>query len=560
MTRQYKIIFALITWALVTFAVGAVQAATITIGNNDNVTRYPYGLDPGNASSQYPDFVAGGTYQQVYNKAAFPGPATITQIAFPSSSQVSSGPGTATYDCTVYLSTTNLGPNALSTNLVANRGADFVQVFSGPVTATLTASDQFDLIINIDPFTFNPNNGNLLLEVVMNTPTQFTGGPVLYFRAGFDADTSRAANPGNVPDGAFTDAFGMRTRFTTLAPTAATTTLSGQITDANGLVVPGVILRLSGAASSSAITNANGEYRFTDVDAGSFYSVTPELANYHFSPASRSFSLLGSTSEAVFTALPDSFPSANPIDTNVFFVRQHYIDFLGREPDQAGLAFWTNRLDQCGGDPVCLRQRRIDVSAAFFKSAEFHQTGSFIYRLYEGGLGREVKYTEFAADRSRVVGGADLDDEKAAFARDFVARPEFVQKYLGSDSGELFADALLQTLRNATGLDLSSERANLITRYKVGATLNDSRSRTLVHLTENAEVAAALFNRAFVQLDYYGYLRRERDMNGFSFWLDVLNNRDPENYRGMVCSFITSEEYQRRFSPVITHSNFECVQ
>jgi hypothetical protein len=26
----------------------------------------------------------------------------------------------------------------------------------------------------------------------------------------------------------------------------------------------------------------------------------------------------------------------NPIDTAAFFVRQHYLDFLNREPDQAG--------------------------------------------------------------------------------------------------------------------------------------------------------------------------------------------------------------------------------
>ena len=30
------------------------------------------------------------------------------------------------------------------------------------------------------------------------------------------------------------------------------------------------------------------------------------------------------------------------------------------------------------------------------------------------------------------------------------------------------------------------------------------------------------------------------------------------NNRGMVCSFITSTEYQHRFSNVVTHSNVEC--
>ncbi|HSE24172.1 MAG TPA: PA domain-containing protein, partial [Pyrinomonadaceae bacterium] len=56
----------------------------------------------------------------------------------------------------------------------------------------------------------------------------------------------------------------------------------------------------------------------------------------------------------------------NPIDTPSFFVRQHYIDFLNREPDQGGLTFWTNEITGCGVDPQCIEVKRINVSAAFF--------------------------------------------------------------------------------------------------------------------------------------------------------------------------------------------------
>jgi hypothetical protein len=61
-----------------------------------------------------------------------------------------------------------------------------------------------------------------------------------------------------------------------------------------------------------------------------------------------------------------------------------------------------------------------------------------------------------------------------------------------------------------------------------------------------------------VQMEYFGYLRRDTDADGYRFWLDVLNNRDAGNYRGMVCSFLTSTEYQRRFGTVVTRSNSEC--
>ena len=90
-----------------------------------------------------------------------------------------------------------------------------MQVFSGPLAATITRNDQFDLIIDITPFTYDPANGNLLLDVTMNSATLFSGGSTLYYRAGNSSNISRAANPANAPGGAFvTQGFGLQTRFT----------------------------------------------------------------------------------------------------------------------------------------------------------------------------------------------------------------------------------------------------------------------------------------------------------------------------------------------------------
>jgi hypothetical protein len=63
-------------------------------------------------------------------------------------------------------------------------------------------------------------------------------------------------------------------------------------------------------------------------------------------------------------------PTTNPIDGASFFVRQHYLDFLNREPDPAGLAFWTNEITSCGGNAQCIEIKRINVSAAFFLSID----------------------------------------------------------------------------------------------------------------------------------------------------------------------------------------------
>ena len=87
-------------------------------------------------------------------------------------------------------------------------------------------------------------------------------------------------------------------------------------------------------------------------------------------------------------------------------------------------------------------------------------------------------------------------------------------------------------------------------------------SRTLVlrDVTESAAVRDANYNAAFVAVEYFGYLHRGPDQQGLEFWLNVLNTGVLGNYRGMVCLFITSAEYQNRFSVMVSHSNGECGQ
>ena len=130
-------------------------------------------------------------------------------------------------------------------------------------------------------------------------------------------------------------------------------------------------MNLSGARSAKTITNSNGDYSFAGVDTENFYTVTPALVNHHFSPAERSFSLLANVTNAVFTATRDAVIVGNAIDTPEYFVRQHYLDFLGREPDNAGFNFWSDQMLECGADAGCLERRRINVSAAYFLSIEF---------------------------------------------------------------------------------------------------------------------------------------------------------------------------------------------
>ena len=105
---------------------------------------------------------------------------------------------------------------------------------------------------------------------------------------------------------------------------------------------------------------------------------------------------------------PEAF-KGNAIDGERFFVRQQYLDFLGREPDPAGLDYWSENLAQCANDTACIHARRIGVSAAFFVEQEFQGTGNFIYRLYKASLGRRPTFNEFMPDRNQLIGGSQLE-------------------------------------------------------------------------------------------------------------------------------------------------------
>jgi hypothetical protein len=342
----------------------------------------------------------------------------------------------------------------------------------------------------------------------------------------------------------------------TNAPTAGNGTISGRVTNEDGTAVAGAVVNLNGSQSRKTISDAQGNYRFADISTDGFYTVTPTRANYDFSPASRSFSQLGNNTDATFTGTLRG-DNANPLDTAEYFVRQQYVDILGREPDEAGFNYWSNQILSCNGDQDCTRSQRVGVAAAFFIENEFRQSGAYIYDVYESALGRRPAYAEYSTDRTQVVGGSTLDAQKQQFAAAFVGRAEFVSRYENNLSADSFVDALVANAQ-AAGINLSNQRDSLISRYNAGTSLTESRAFVLRDVSESSAVRDGHYNSAFVVVEYFGYLHRNPEPAGLAFWVNVLNNGDPGNYRGMVCSFVTSTEYQHRFSAVVSHSNSEC--
>jgi subtilisin family serine protease len=255
-----------------------------------------------------------------------------------------------------------------------------------------------------------------------------------------------------------------------------------------------------------------------------------------------------------------STPVDNPADNAQFFVRQQYADFLNRAPDPGGLGYWTNQITQCGTNPQCIHDRRVGVADAFFFETEFQQTGSYIYRIYRAALGLKPTYAQFISDRGRVVAGPGLDQSKSAYALFFVHTPGFQQEYATTNTADQFVDKMLTVVKNYSGVDLSAQRSSLLSLYDGTET---GKAAILRQVAESQALIDAEYNQSFVLMEYFGYLRRDPDQGGYDFWLSQVNKfplRNVSIQHAMACSFITSAEYQTRFSSVVTHTNRECPQ
>lgn len=262
----------------------------------------------------------------------------------------------------------------------------------------------------------------------------------------------------------------------------------------------------------------------------------------------------------------DSGESSNVIDTSSWYVRQHYHDFLNRQANSSGEAFWINNIESCGNSVECREVKRIDTSAAFFLSIEFQRTGFLVYRLYKASLPETLqrprampRYSEFMRDTQQVaqgviVGSSDweqtLETNVVRFTNDFVYRPEFLAVYPPS----LNQVAYVEKLNAQAGFVLTfAEFFQLSNRLMAGL---ETRGSVLRKIAERQNFSDAEKNRAFVLMQYYGYLRRnpddlpDSDFAGFDFWLAKMNQFGGD-YRAaeMVKAFITSDEYRHRFGP-----------
>jgi CSLREA domain-containing protein len=255
----------------------------------------------------------------------------------------------------------------------------------------------------------------------------------------------------------------------------------------------------------------------------------------------------------------------NPLDVAEQFVCQHYQDFLNREHDVAGLNFWTNEIESCGADLQCREVKRINVSAAFFLSIEFQETGGDVIRTQRAAFGNKsdtaasrLTYLQFLRDARQVGKGVvvgepgwqqKLENNKQAYAEQVVTSVQFVAQYPLNQNADTFVDALFAS---AGVVPSATERQDAINAFGAGATAG--RTAALRKVTDSQTLRAAEFRPAFVLMQYYGYLRRnptdppDNNDNGYQFWLAKLNAFNGDFAQAeMVKAFIVSTEYRSRF-------------
>jgi CSLREA domain-containing protein len=351
------------------------------------------------------------------------------------------------------------------------------------------------------------------------------------------------------------------------SPSAANSVISGRIVDSGGTPVEGAAIRLSGAQDRLTVTDKEGNYRFEAVATNALYTVTPSRANFSFRPGDRTFTQLGNHTDALFAANATG-AGANPLDTTEYFVRQQYLDFLGREPDEAGLNFWVNNINACGNNALCRSAKREDTSAAFFLSIEFHETGYLVYRAYQTAYGEipgapvPVTLAEFQPDAALIEDDlivnapgwqAKLEANKQAYFAAFVARPRFASVYADSLTPSEFVDRLFT---NRGRMQSAHERDAAIAEFANAADSSDllARAHALRLVAENRELDQPKLNRAFVLMQYFGYLGRDPDalpdgdFSGYDFWQQKLDEFHGDFRRAeMVKAFLVSGEYRSRF-------------
>ncbi|HEV8429105.1 MAG TPA: DUF4214 domain-containing protein [Pyrinomonadaceae bacterium] len=219
--------------------------------------------------------------------------------------------------------------------------------------------------------------------------------------------------------------------------------------------------------------------------------------------------------------------------TSDVFVRQQYLDILNREPDTAETQQWVKQANDCAKEAICLSDQHISQDLSLLHSREFQETSGFIFGFYHALLARKPEYSEWQRDRVRLK-----EVGVTSFAEERTTQAEFHNRYPESLSN---SDYVQKLFKAGDKLRTRASRGALLESLGRGKL---TRAGVAVEILNNSP-AVVDDGEAFVTLCYFVFLKRDPDSQGFSYWLQILNN-DSKLQASVVKGFIDSGEYRAR--------------
>ena len=263
------------------------------------------------------------------------------------------------------------------------------------------------------------------------------------------------------------------------------------------------------------------------------------LGNFGALSSNAAILVYSNTSDTDGDGIPDAVElseGTNPLvkDNDIFnnarlFAMQQYRDFLGREGDSGGIAYWTNLITSG-------QQTRAQVIDSFFNSPEF-QAVTPIARLYFAYFLRIPDYAGLLYWVNLSRNGMSLDSISEAFAQS----PEFITRY-GSLNNADFVTLVYQNV-----LGRAPDPAGFA--YWTGL-LNSgtyTRGQVMLGFSESPEYRTSSFNKVYVTQMYVGMLRRSPDQAGFDYWVHQMELG--QSGLNLINGFLVAPEYRSRFLP-----------
>jgi hypothetical protein len=468
----------------------------------------------------------------------------------------------------------NGSANAVFTVTLSPKNTETVLVDYFTSNGTATAPEDYQSVNGT--LTFAPGQTTRTITVPINSNTAQRGNEVFFVNLmnPTNATIARGKGEGMVVDDDIVGSFQFGASAVSASETDGTATVTvlrtGDTSAAASVRFETVDIT---AKQSNRYTFASGTLQFAPGEASKDVKVS--LIDNAIVEGNQTFQVslsnpsdgwgMGNPNSILVTILDDDAAptSANPIDDAQAFVRQQYLDFLGREPDAAGLSFWVNNITSCADDH-CREVKRVDTSAAFFLSNEFQETSGNVIRTQRVAFGRQsadaslrVPYLHFMRD-ARQVGqgvvfgqaGADtlLEQNKQDYAQQIANSPAFLARFPITPAAQ-YVDALYAS---AAVAPTAAERQAAVTAFGLGGTAG--RVAALRSIADSGTLRQAEFRSSFVLAEYYGYLRRNPtdapDFNdaGYQFWLNKMNAFNGDFHAAeLVKAFIASTEYRQRF-------------